>query len=258
MRKCHFAIFVVILTAVCCSAQDSTLACDIEGLLPADPAVPSSTPVGRILDGDQCAIAAAGNSKDPRYIPYLKKIEKSNHEHSGDYHSNSAEFAQMALAKLGVEQDLFEIECEIQPKASKYVRLYAIEDKLAYVGGWFAIHLATEMLPDNEQNKENLSYGDALIAEWHPRKLAITMLPRILGRDSEPFERFGRAEPGFEKFKGLTEEQVIDGWYHWILDHENELKNLEPTGDAVHYSEERCDKYLKGQGALVQSKSRKQ
>ena len=108
----------------------------------------------------------------------------------------------MALAKLGVEQDLFEIDCEIQPKATKYVRLYAIKDKLPYIGGWFAIRLAKEMLPDNEQNKENLSYGDALIAEWHPRKLAITMLPRIVGRDSEPFQRFGRAEPGFEKFKG--------------------------------------------------------
>src|SRR5260370_14885744 len=123
MRKCHFAIFVVILQAVCCSAQDSTLACDIEGLLPADPAVPSSTPVGRILDGHQCAIAAAGNSKDPRYIPYLKKIEKSNHEHSGDYHTNSAELAHMALAKLREEQDLFVIESEIQPKASKYLPL---------------------------------------------------------------------------------------------------------------------------------------
>jgi hypothetical protein len=162
----------------------------------------------------------------------------------------------MALAKLGVEKDLFEIECEIQPMATKYVRLHAIEVKLPYIGGWFAIHLATEMLPDNKQNKENLSYGDDLRAEWHPRKLAITMLPRLLGPDSEPYELFGRAEPGFERFKGLTEEQVIDGWYYWILNHENELKKLKPTGDSVDYSEARCEKYLQKEGELAEPKSR--
>jgi hypothetical protein len=208
-----------------------------------------------ISKGDECAIAAAGNSKDPKYIPDLKKVKKSNRELSGDYHANSAEVAQMALAKLGVEEDLFEIECEIQPKAKKEVRLYAIRDKLAYVGGWFAIHLATEMLVDNDQNKENLSWSDDYRVEWHPRKLAITILPAILGPklNSEPRDRFGLAEPGFEKFKKLTEEQVIDGWHSWILNHEGLLNGLEPTGEAVRYSEERCTKYLRGQKALVQS-----
>jgi hypothetical protein len=248
-------VFLIFLGAICASAQDdTTLACTIEDLQPADPAVPNSTPIGRILDGDPCVIAAAGNSKDPLYIPYLKRIARWGH-HSGDYHSSSAAFAQMALAKLGVEQDLFEIECEIQPQASHYVRLYAIEDKLPYVGGWFALRLAKDMLPDSEQNKENLSYGDQLVPDWHRRKLAIDMLPHILGADSEPFRRFGPAKPGSEKLKGLTEEQVIDGWYHWILDHENEVRNLEPTGDSVDYSEARCEKYLKKEGELAEPKS---
>ena len=250
-------VFLIFLGAICASAQDdTTLACTIEDLQPADPAVPNSTPIGRILDGDPCVIAAAGNSKDPLYIPYLKKVARWGH-HSGDYHSSSAAFAQMALAKLGVEQDLFEIECEIQPQASHYVRLYAIEDKLPYVGGWFAIRLAKEMLPDNGQNKENLSYGDDIRAEWYPTKLAIRMLPRLLPPElaSEAAGRFGVASSHSEKAMGLTEEQVIDGWYHWILDHENEVRNLEPTGDSVDYSEARCEKYLKKEGELAEPKS---
>src|ERR1700686_3041236 len=106
MKACHSAI-LVILMAVCCRAQDPTLACDNDALrnLPGD-----STAVDLISRGEQCAIAAAGNSKDPKYIPDLKKLKKSNRELSGDYHANSAEVAQMALAKLGVEEDLFEIE----------------------------------------------------------------------------------------------------------------------------------------------------
>jgi len=138
--------------------------CTIEQLEPADPAIPYSTPIDQILDGDECAIAAAGNSKDPQYIPYLKKINKWDHSQSAARNEISLEFVQMALTKLGVERDLFEIQCEIQPIATKYVRLHAIEHKLPYIGGWFAIHLATGMLPDNEQNKENLSYGDDLRA----------------------------------------------------------------------------------------------
>jgi hypothetical protein len=121
---------VILLGALCASTQDSTQACTIEDMYPTDPAVPNSTPVDRILDGDECAIAAAGNSKDPRFIQYLEKINKWDHSQSAAHNEISLEFVQMALAKLGVERDLFEIQCEIQPIATKYVRLHAIEHKL--------------------------------------------------------------------------------------------------------------------------------
>ena len=70
---------------------------------------------------------------------------------------------------MGVEQDLFEVQCEIQPKATKSVRLVAIEDKLRYIGGWFAIGLAIDMLRDSDENRVNLSWADQIRSEWNPQ-----------------------------------------------------------------------------------------
>jgi hypothetical protein len=259
MRNFHFVVLVMVLMTACAGAQnDPTLACTIESLRPGNPAGPRDNPLDELKAGQPCAIAAAGNSKDSQYIPYLKKVEKSDHTHSGQWYGHPAEVAQMALAKLGVEQDLFEIECETQPNASKYARVFAIRDKLPYVGGWFAIRLSMDMLPNNGQNREYLFYGDDLRRDWYPQKFAIDTLPYLIGPslNSEPLDRFGVAKSGSEQLKGLTEEQVIDGWYHWVLDHENELKKLDPTGESVHFSQARCEKYLKEQGALI-SKSRR-
>jgi hypothetical protein len=159
-------IAAVLLSSICACAQydpwydpsDSTYACTIEGQRNTQVG-PHDTPIDRILSGDQCAIAAAGNSKDPQYIPYLSRLLKSRKEHTGDVIYTPGALPQVALAKLGVEQDLFEVQCEIQPKATKSVRLVAIKDKLRYIGGWFAIGLAIDMLRDSDENRVNLSWG---------------------------------------------------------------------------------------------------
>jgi hypothetical protein len=214
---------------------------------------PHDTPIDRILSGDQCAIAAAGNSKDPQYIPYLSRLLKSRKEHTGEVIYTPGALPQVALAKLGVEQDLFEVQCETQPKATKHVRLVAIKDKLRYIGGWFAIGLAIDMLRDGDENRVNLSWADLYVSEWNPQTLAIHRLPILIGSplNSEPRNELGAATEGSEKFHGLTEEQVVFGWYQWALAHQDELKKLEPIGESVDYSDGRCEEYLKEQDALA-------
>jgi hypothetical protein len=79
------------------------------------------------------------------------------------------------------------------------------------------------------------------------------MLPNLVGSplNSEPLNELGVATEGSEKFHGLTEEQVVFGWYQWALAHQDELKKLEPTGESVDYSDGRCEEYLKEQDALA-------
>jgi hypothetical protein len=252
-------IAAVFLSSIYACAQydwyepsDTTYACTLEGLRDNQAGL-HDTPIDRILSGDQCAIAAAGNSKDPQYVPYLSRLLKSRKEHTGNVIDTPGALPQVALAKLGVERDLFEVQCEIQPKATKSVRLVAIKDKLRYIGGWFAIGLAIDMLRDSDENRVNLSWADQIVSEWNPQTLAIHMLPNLVGSplNSEPLNEFGLATAGSEKFHGLTQEQVVFGWYQWALAHQDELKKLEPTGESVDYSDGRCEEYLKEQDALA-------
>jgi hypothetical protein len=162
----------------------------------------------------------------------------------------------MALAKLGVERDLFEIECETQPAATNYTRLFAIKDKLHYVGGWFAIRLAMGMLSDTGENHKGLNYSDDLNPDWYPQQLAIDILPDLLGPDlnTRLVECYGVSNRVHDARRSPAQAQIVESWHQWLLDHEDKLRTLKPTGEYVRYSEQRCTNYLKSQKALLPSK----
>jgi hypothetical protein len=188
-------------------------------------------------------VLALGASRDPQYLPLLRKLA-SGGIHLGE--GQQAWAAQMALAKLGQEQELSEIQCEVRQMSNQEARYYAVKEKLPYVGGWFAIRLEADQLTETPDNKRDLSWGDNVVE--NSQMLAIKVIPDLIPQTIvEPRERFGTIHRQTGHINGLSDKQVIDGWYHWILDHQKELEDLQPTGKQIEYSKTKCDKYFREQ-----------
>jgi len=192
--------------------------------------------------GNEDAILAAGNSGDTSYIHVLRSVSKRKSQLA----EGPGRDAQMALAKLGDKEALFEIACEFRHGEGDY-RADALLNKVSYVGGWFAIENLSTLL---NNRPENANMFVSHIAPPQPaRFMAIDSLINIIHRG--PTVELGAVKrpvdysPEFKKFSGWTDDQVVEAWANWITSHKAELEVKQPSASFSPFPDAKCEKYYR-------------
>lgn len=174
------------------------------------------------------AVHAAGSSKDPFWIPYLKPLDKKR-ERNGE---NIGRAAQLALAKLGEAEQLQEITCEAD-FGSPSMRDHVVRWDLPYLKGWFSIHLLTRWLDESYKEDDILHDrpGDQVFDTAHG--LAVVGLSNLL-----PDAPIRKPAPGWSS--DVDYAPIRQAWREWIEQNEESLRKLSPTGEGLDISRPTC------------------
>jgi hypothetical protein len=161
-------------------------------------------------------------------VPLLQRYTRSK----DIYKANSA---QMALAKMGdskLQQDMY---CRLVTD-SYWSGLDVVEQRLPYVGGWFAFNLLNEIAESRLAADLPLKPSDVSV-----RPLSTVALI-VLSKMTEVQTRSGDGK--------LTLEQ----WKSYFQAHQEQLKTLVPKADEVVYSPDACGKTLRGKPKSTKKK----
>jgi hypothetical protein len=180
----------------------------------------------RIRKGDGVAVLEAGDSGNRSFVPQLLSLRQKP--------GKNVSFAQvqLALAKLGEDEELHEIRCEAL-FGSPSIQYYAVSDKLKYVGGWFSISTITAVLDNGDYRGGRDGAGLFAPPGWY----ALKTLPAIVPNAPE-FS--GNKVPFSEENRKLQRD-----WKEWIEAHKESLAGMKPTGAGLETSIQSCRKILK-------------
>ena len=143
---------------------------------------------------------------------------------------------ELTLAKLGDVHTLQDIFCQVDKVAGIDP---VLRRKLEYIGGGFSVlTLATIIDRDPEyekivkKNKLWKPGDDSLLGS--PSDIALDLLPRLVpdGPKTESATVLGTPE----------RRSQISAWRHWIEDHKDEIRTLQPYGTGVVFSSTACGK----------------
>jgi hypothetical protein len=181
--------------------------------------------IHRIQAGDGAAISDAGLTGNRLFVPYIRKAIKLNSKTL-----DTAGPARMALARLGETYQLQEEWCRAisgQPT----IGFDAPIAELGLVGGWFGIQslrilLTPEgaLLPFKYAPKRKHPSDVAVLS---PNYYALQALPHTVPNPPVTFD-------------DRQMDQQTDIWKNWITAHQDELRNLQPTGANVDFSPAAC------------------
>jgi len=172
-------------------------------------------------------IQDAGKSGDKLLIVRLKKIFKLD-ELSPKSRSGSAE---MALAKLGDENAMKAIVCELNNNENVAQQTDAFE-KLHYVAGYTSIQVLSRFLDNNPQYSQSRMLGRDNVAESLGQLARDTITAIVPGTYHPPKHwRYGTTV----EMKEWNRE-----WVRWIRDNDSKLKKLEPVFSFKTVSRAEC------------------
>jgi len=167
-------------------------------------------------------VAAAGNSGDKTFIPFLKDVLRSRKLDHQNW-----DRVQMALAKLGEREQQQQIVC-IFYRGDAHEAQNAGISQLPYIGGWFSIRLYVEMLANKQIYshwlKAEPNGSDAVLES--PQGMGLTYLPKLV--------------PGLPPVNEKDWKETQRLWPEYIRQHEAELSQLSPTGEGVDFSGKTC------------------
>lgn len=172
-----------------------------------------------IQDGDFAAIARAGDSRNPAYIPYLRAILTS----TPAYRSPHEEEAVVSLVRLGDKEERSELECDLLANDPDTVD-YLAETMFPRIKGWFAIRAYYYMLSHDEAYIANLKqakYQSDVVHSIYPSYWAAWYLPRII-----PHSPFPVVKTVFDpRISSLSKQ-----WKIWIQRNRVQLEHTWPYG----------------------------
>jgi len=176
------------------------------------------------------SIAAAGNSGDKRYVPFLKPLLKSRWE-------GTRFIARMALAKLGDREALQYYACRSLTDNPDDVELF-IRDDLDNIRGSFSIEVLKKLLDSDQRFQRFIThhkarYSDVIV--MYPSAVALYALPKVVPDSPYPAPP---DDPIF-RIKGDYREYKVK-WKTWLESHAEELHRLEPTADGISFDPKVC------------------
>jgi len=175
-----------------------------------------------IQEGNLAAIARAGESQNPAYIPYLRAMLTAAVEYGGQ--SPAETQAIVALLKLGDHQSMLELECSLLTVEPEIVNDIAGK-LLPKVKGWFAVRQYFFLLDQDEIYTNNLKrpqYNtDALFGGIYPSHWAVRYLSEVV-----PWAPF----PAIHDTDDPRIPQLAQQWKSWIRNNRHRLERLRPQG----------------------------
>lgn len=182
--------------------------------------------VDLIQTGRPDRILQAGLSQEVRLKPYLQSYLR----HRKGQNPGTADAARLALAKLGDNEQLRFQLCNLRMRPETLT--------LSYLGGWFAIREALDMALRDQTYTDYPNFLKTLstsrnlsLAPESPRAIALSVLPKLV-----PNPPLGEGQLAGDPM------QAAWIWQRWIQAHEQELKQLKPTGEGVDFSQDACRK----------------
>lgn len=185
----------------------------------------------RIANGDHETFLSAGQTGYRELIPALKKQLADPEEDDPE----EREALGMALAKLGDRQEMQALVCELHNGSPLEMQKVAMDqDKIPYVGGWFAIRIYREMLTPAAQDRFDKARlrEEGKLGFYEPQWWALASLLNVV-----PYPQPPGVEYAFNRTQ-MQENSKI--WLDWIAKNKKRLRRLEPTGKGVDFSGRSC------------------
>lgn len=186
--------------------------------------------VAGIESNNTAAIVQAGNSRNPAFIPHLRKLLKELKKLPDE---TSA--VEKALAKLGDKDALQEVACLVR-SSHPLIQIHGMERELPEIGGWFSIKVLENSFDADSRFKEGVKKYrkrkviplDVVLSA--PSRMALELLDRLVPDPSKP------------KFTGDIgdKSKEIAEWREWIKANQDRLSTMEPTGEGVDFSGKVC------------------
>lgn len=153
---------------------------------------------------------------------------KTNESSNGERDSTGAR----PVSQISDTRDKLQaVLCETRSPDPNVVGL-AIRNKLPQIGGWFSIHTLLLASDEDAAFQRNLKKhrGDADLSFELPSETVLRVLPRVLPQADIPKSPYGNSDRA----------KLIQDWKEWVSVHESALKELQPTGDGVDFSDGAC------------------
>ena len=182
--------------------------------------------IHRIQLGDVAAIAEAGKSGNPAYVPYLRNELRDRRDEGTSM--SPAEQAGLALAKLGQQDQLRKLWCNMVTERP------APMGELAYVGGWYSVRILRMFLNgalELQSERPSVETDNDVVYPSLSEQAVRTLASLFPG---------GPTKPSSQSPLPSTTATEAQEWKAWISNHENELKSMEPNGENVDLSQTAC------------------
>lgn len=180
------------------------------------------------IAADGTHVLDAGNSGHKELIPILRKHLSAARARDLDRRNT-----RMALAKLGDQQQLQAIACDIWAGSQLEMQRAALEE-IPYVGGWYSVQIYRELLTPSAEARflKAKTSKDSDMTSVSPRWWGLISLPKVV--PSPPL-------PSIDAGSSATQiQQYTENWISWIQGHEDILKTLQPKGEHVDFSGKTC------------------
>lgn len=184
--------------------------------------------VAGIESNNTAAIVRAGNSRNPAFIPHLRKLLKELKKLPDE-----TSVVEKALRKLGDKDALQEVACRVG-SSHPLIQIHGMERELPEIGGWFSIKVLENSFDSNSRFKEGVEkYRKDIpldVVLISPSGMALELLDRLVPDPSKP------------KFTGDIgdKSKEIAEWREWIKANQDRLSTMEPTGEGVDFSGKVC------------------
>jgi hypothetical protein len=198
-----------------------------------------------IEEGKLQAILQAGQSGNPDYIPYLKKLSGKMSE----LHIDLSGEIFVALARLGDKDTLEEIVCRVD--SPHPLAQWIAFDALQRVGGWFSIRLLESKL-GNENSIAKFVRGlrkyskdlSSDVSYSAPDIMALATFSKVVPNPPMPLA----VESNIATY---DTPRLTNAWREWIRANTDALSKLQPVGEGIDLSGKFCQspKYLKKEKA---------
>jgi hypothetical protein len=199
-----------------------------------------------IEEGKPEAVIQAGQSGNPDYIPYLKKLLGKMKEQ----HIDLSGGVFIALARLADKDTLEEVVCRVD-SPHPLAQWVAIDD-LQRVGGWFSIRLLETKL-GNENSNAKFRRGlrkyskdlDSDVSYSGPDIMALVTFSKVVPNPPMPLAVESNTA------NSTTAPRLTNAWREWIRANTDALSKLQPVGEGIDLSGKFCQspKYLKKEKA---------
>lgn len=151
--------------------------------------------------------------------------------------SPSGRQSEAALAQGGRRQELQQFVCELYGTDRHKMQAMALE-QLPRIGGWYSIQFYRELLSPGaliRYRKAPTRPENRNTATQEPVWWSLISLPKV-APNPPPIE------PPDSSFDPAKIQQYAQIWRDWIQANEVTLKTLQPTGEGIDFSGNRCPK----------------